>query len=37
MNVLGYTLESIATKKAGIIKQGSPTVIGPNAKPLQIF
>lgn len=29
MEVLGSTLEAIASEKAGIIKDGSPCVIGP--------
>jgi folylpolyglutamate synthase/dihydropteroate synthase len=29
MEVLGSTLEAIATEKAGIIKHGVPCVIGP--------
>lgn len=33
--ILGNTIEAIATEKAGIIKQGSPVVIGPNV-PLEL-
>jgi dihydrofolate synthase / folylpolyglutamate synthase len=34
---LGSTLEEIAAEKAGIIKEGVPLLLGPNAKPLSLF
>ncbi|KRX00973.1 Mur ligase, C-terminal [Pseudocohnilembus persalinus] len=36
-DVLGSTLGEIALNKAGIIKSGSPTILGPNAKPYEVF
>lgn len=37
MQHLGKTLEQIAYEKAGIIKPGVPTVLGPHAKPHEVF
>ncbi len=34
MNLLGHTLEQIATEKAGIIKAGIPVIIGESSAPL---
>jgi dihydrofolate synthase/folylpolyglutamate synthase len=37
MAILGPTLEAIAHEKAGIIKPNVPVVIGPHAKPYEVF
>ena len=37
MAYLGDTLQAIAREKAGIIKPGVPVLLGPHAKPLQVF
>ena len=36
-NILGNTLEEIAKEKAGIIKDNTPTLLGPNIEPKSIF
>ena len=36
-NILGNTLEEIAKEKAGIIKENTPTLLGPNIKAKSIF
>lgn len=37
MEVLGSTLEQIASEKAGIIKQGVPCIIGPTVTQDAVF
>jgi len=34
---LGNTIDLIAGQKAGIIKPNTPSIIGPNAKPYEVF
>lgn len=36
-HILGKDLASIAREKAGIIKEGVPTLLGPHVKPLSVF
>ena len=35
--ILGNTLESIAENKAGIMKKGTPMIIGSNCQPEEVF
>ena len=37
MDSLGYTQKEIAEKKAGIIKQNRPVLIGPDCRPFEVF